>query len=41
MSKGDSVSYTRRESVKEIFPDNPAYEWPDGEEVPADDKRKV
>ena len=37
MSKGDSVSYTRRESVKEIFPDNPAYEWPDGEEVPADD----
>lgn len=29
MASGDSVTYTKRESIKEIFPDNSAYEWPE------------
>lgn len=29
MGKGDSVSYKKREAIKEIFPDNPQYEWPE------------
>lgn len=27
MSQGSNVSYRKRESVKEIFPDNPEYDW--------------
>ncbi len=27
MASGDSVTYTKRESLIEIFPDNPAYKW--------------
>jgi len=30
MAKGDSVTYSKRESTKEIFPDNPEYVWEDG-----------
>ena len=30
MAKGDSVTYSKRESTKEIFPDNPEYVWSDG-----------
>jgi len=27
MASGDSVTYTKRESIQEIFPDNPDYKW--------------
>lgn len=30
MAKGDSVTYSKRESTKEIFPDNPEFVWEDG-----------
>ena len=27
MAFGDSISYTKRESIEEVFPDNPNYKW--------------
>lgn len=27
MASGDSIGYTKRESIEEVFPDNPNYKW--------------
>ena len=35
MTKGSNVSYRKRKSVREIYPDNPAYDWSESDSTPS------